>query len=117
MTLDKAAHPPTGSVISTGVGRPIPHPPTGSVISTAANQPIPHPSNEYVISTGVGRRFFPPSLPRRYRPTQWRNLSSIDRGGLCSPNATITTQLLKRRKLALCGAVNLPFFNTFQTLA
>ena len=41
--------------------------------------PIPHPSTTLVISTGVGRRFFPPSLPRRCRPTRWRNLSSIDR--------------------------------------
>ena len=43
-----------------------------------------HPPTEPVISTGVGRRFFPPSLPRRCRPTQRRNLSSIDR---VSPNS------------------------------
>jgi hypothetical protein len=83
MTLDKSAHPPTGSV----------------------------------ISTGVGRRFFPPSLPRRCRPTQWRNLSSIDRVSPPSYNATVTTQLLKRRKFAISVVLKRPFFNTFQTLA
>lgn len=80
MTLDRSAHPPTGSV----------------------------------ISTGVGRRFFPPSLPRRCRPTQRRNLSSIDR---VSPTSAVTTQLLKRRKFAISVVLKCPFFNTFQTIA
>jgi hypothetical protein len=40
----------------------------------------------------------------------------FDRGDLCSPNATITTQLLKCRKFALYDAVSLPIFSVFQTL-
>jgi hypothetical protein len=92
--------------------------PTNSpCINRVCHRSTLHPPTGPVISTGVGRRFFPPSLPRRCRPTQWRNLSSIDGGGLCSPSATITTQLLKRRKFALYSALNLPIFSTFQTLA
>jgi hypothetical protein len=35
----------------------------------------------------------------------------FDRGGLCSPNATITTQSLKCRKFALYSALNMPILS------
>lgn len=72
-------HPLIVPIISAAMGRPTLRPPTMPVISTSVGRPTPHSPIVPVISTGVGRRFFPPSLPRRCRPTQLRNLSSIDR--------------------------------------
>jgi hypothetical protein len=65
--------------------------------------PTPHPPIVPVISTAVGRRFFPPSLPRSCRRTQWRNLSSTDRVGPQFPYLDSNVSVTKATQIRTLG--------------
>ena|SRR3984957_16467805 len=117
MTLDKSAHPPTGSVHFDGSG-PTNSPSANRICHFNRCEPTNSPSIKRVCHFDrSGPTLFPTFAPAKVSAhAVEKSLFDRPRRPLL-PNATITTQLLKRRKLALCGAVNLPFFNTFQTLA
>jgi hypothetical protein len=85
--------------------------------SVHALSPTPYPPTVPVISTAVGRRFFPPSLPRRCWPTEWRKLSSTDRVSPNSRNSIVYFSVTKMPQVTFSALLNIPVFSIFRTLS